>query len=98
VHERERTIGNLAVLAQLMAGAQRDDVLARAAHEALELWRQEVEVVVRRVLEPSPMAALEQLGVLVEAMDDLGPVARRALRTRLRRNARSRQARQQARQ
>jgi hypothetical protein len=44
------------------------------------------------------MAALEQLGVLVEAMDDLGPVARRALRTRLRRNARSRQARQQARQ
>jgi AcrR family transcriptional regulator len=120
VHAHERTSGNVAVMAQLMAGAQQDEVLARAARYAMEVWREEVEVVVRRVLEPSPLldlvepaglaraisaafiglelyegvdakggaaalAALERLGVLVEAVDDLGPVARRAVRARLRR-------------
>jgi AcrR family transcriptional regulator len=120
VHDRERTAGNVAVMAQLMAGAQRDEVLARAARYALDLWRVEVEAVVRRVLAPSPLAdavdasglaraisaafvglelyeevdrqgaavaitALEQLGVLLEVVDDLGPVARRAVRARLRR-------------
>jgi AcrR family transcriptional regulator len=120
VHARERTTGNVAVMAQLMAGAQRDEVLARAARYALDLWRAEVEAVVRRVLAPSPLAdvvdaeglaramsaafiglelyegvdpdgataalaALERLGVLVEVVDDLGPVARRAVRARLRR-------------
>jgi DNA-binding transcriptional regulator YbjK len=127
VHEHERTTGNVAVMAQLMAGAQRDEVLARAARHAMELWRREVEAVVRRVLEPSPiadvvdaeglaralsaafvglelyegvdpdgaaaaLAALERLGVLVEVLDDLGPVARRAVRARLRRSARARSA------
>jgi AcrR family transcriptional regulator len=125
VHERERTTGNVAVLAQLMAGAQRDEVLARTARYALDLWRTEVEAVVRRVLAPSPVAevvdagglaraisaafvglelyesvdadgaaaaleSLERLGVLVEAVDDLGPVARRAVRARLRRTGRGR--------
>ena len=125
VHERERTTGNVAVMAQLMAGAQRDDVLARTARYALDIWRAEVEAVVRRVLVPSPVAdvvdpaglaraisaafiglelyegvdadgaseaiaSLERLGVLVEAVDDLGPVARRAVRARLRRSARDR--------
>jgi AcrR family transcriptional regulator len=123
VHAHERTTGNVAVMAQLMAGAQRDEVLARAARYAMDLWRQEVESVVRRVLEPSPLAdvvepaglaramsaafiglelyegvdadgaasalaSLEQLGVLVEVLDDLGPVARRAVRARLRRGGR----------
>jgi AcrR family transcriptional regulator len=127
VHERERSAGNVAVMAQLMAGAQRDEVLARAARYALDLWRTEVEAVVRRVLEPSPLAdvvdpaglaraisaafvglelyegvdaegaaagleSLERLGVLVEAVDDLGPVARRAVRARLRRSGRGRSA------
>ena len=120
VHAQERTTGNVALMAQLMAGAQRDEVLARAARYAMNLWREEVEAVVRRVLEPSPfadavdpaglaraisaafiglelyegvdadgaraaLAALQQLGVLVEVVDDLGPVARRAVRARLRR-------------
>ncbi|HEX5088807.1 MAG TPA: TetR family transcriptional regulator [Nocardioides sp.] len=122
VHAHERTTGNVAVMAQLMAGAQRDEVLARTARYALDLWRSEVEAVVRRVLAPSPLAdvvdadglarafsaafiglelyegvdadgataalaALERLGVLVEAVDDLGPVARRAVRARLRRRS-----------
>ncbi len=125
VHAHERTTGNVALMAQLMAGARRDEVLARAARYAMDLWRQEVETVVRRVLEPSPLAdvvdpaglaraisaafiglelyegvdpqgagaalaALEQLGVLVEAVDDLGPVARRAVRARLRRGGKGR--------
>jgi ribosomal protein S11 len=38
------------------------------------------------------LAALERLGVLVEAVDDLGPVARRAVRARLRRTGRGRAA------
>ena len=125
VHARERGTGNVAVMAQLMAGAQQDEALARAARYAMDLWREEVELVVRRVLEPSALvdvvepaglaraisaafiglelyegvdpegataalAALERLGVLVEAVDDLGPVARRAVRARLRRGGKGR--------
>ena len=127
VHAHERTTGNVAVMAQLMAGAQRDEVLARAARYAMDLWREEVEGVVRRVLEPSALAdvvdpaglaramsaafiglelyegvdpdgataalsALERLGVLMEVLDDLGPVARRAMRARLRRGGKARSA------
>jgi AcrR family transcriptional regulator len=127
IHERERITGNVSVMAQLMAGAQRDEVLARAARYALELWCAEVEIVVRRVLAPSPLAdvvepvglaraisaafvglelyegvdadgagsalaTLERLGVLVEVLDDLGPVARRAVRARLRRGGKGRSA------
>jgi len=120
LHAREREEGNVALMAQLMAGAQRDEVLAGAARHAMDVWRAEVESVVRRVLAPSPVAdvvdadglaraisaafiglelydgvdpdgaaaavtALERLGVLLEVVEDLGPVARRAVRARLRR-------------
>lgn len=120
LHERERERGNVAVMAQLMSGAQRDDLLAATARYAMQRWNTEIEAVVRRVLEGNPMSelvdpsglaravsasfiglelyegvdpdgahaaldALEQLGVLVAVVDDLGPVARRALRARLRR-------------
>jgi hypothetical protein len=37
----------------------------------------------------SALVSLEMLGVLVEVVEDLGPVARRALRTRLRRTERA---------
>jgi AcrR family transcriptional regulator len=120
LHERERAAGNVAMMAQLMAGAQRDEVLGSAARYAMERWNGEIETVVRRLLAGSPLAevtdppgiaraisagfiglelyegvdpagasralaALEQLGVLVEVIDDLGAVARRAVRSRLRR-------------
>ncbi len=68
VHARERATGNVAVMAQLMAGAQRDEVLARAARYAMDLWRQEVEVVVRRVLEPSPVAEVVDARGLAQAI------------------------------
>jgi AcrR family transcriptional regulator len=119
LHERERAAGNVAMMAQLMSGAQQDPVLARAARYAMSRWNSEIESVVGRVLKGSPLAevvdvaglaraisagfiglelyegvdadgaatalaSLEDLGLLVDVMNDLGPVARRALRSRMR--------------
>jgi AcrR family transcriptional regulator len=122
LHQRERAAGNVAVMAQLMSGAQTDSTLKSAAGYAMKRWNQEIESVVRRVLRGHLMAeladpgglargisagfiglelyegvdaegaalalaALEQLGVLVDVMDDLGPVARRAVRSTLKSKA-----------
>ncbi|WBB67149.1 TetR/AcrR family transcriptional regulator [Micromonospora sp. WMMD812] len=119
LHDQERAEGNVAVLAQLLAGAQTDQRLAEATAGALRLWTAEIEAVLHRLLRDSPVApvadpaglaraisaafvglelfegvdaagagdafaALERLAVLVEVVDDLGPIARRALRARLR--------------
>jgi AcrR family transcriptional regulator len=119
LHQRERAIGNVAMMAQLMSGGGNDPVLAVAARYAMSVWVAEIEPVVARVLRDSPLAeivdsagvaralsasfiglelyegvdaagaeqaldALERLGVLVEVVNDLGPIARRALRAKLR--------------
>ena len=124
LNEAERAAGNVAVLAQVLAGAQQDHNLAAAAQHAIALWIEEIETALVRLLAGSPIAevvdaaglargiaasfigielyegvdptgaeralvALETLGVLVEVVEDLGPVARRALRARLRRTQRS---------
>lgn len=118
LHERERAIGNVAMMAQLMSGAGGDPALARAARYAMSVWAAEIEQVVDRVLRDSPLVeitdtagiaravsasfiglqlydgvdaagaalaldSLERLAVLVEVVDDLGPIARRALRSKL---------------
>ncbi|GIF95426.1 TetR/AcrR family transcriptional regulator [Catellatospora citrea] len=118
LHEEERDLGNVAVLAQMLAGAQHDEKLARVTAETLGMWTAEIESVLRRVLAGSPfaemadvpglaaaisasfvglelyegvdrpgaeraMAALEQLGALLEVVEELGPVARRALRSKI---------------
>jgi AcrR family transcriptional regulator len=120
LHVTEREAGNVAVLAQVLAGAQQDKVLAAAAQHSLSLWIAEIETVLVRLLKNSPlgevtdsaglargiaasfvgielyegvdragaeaaMASLEMLGLLVEVVDDLGPVGRRALRATLKR-------------
>ena len=120
LHTEERELGNVAVLAQLLAGAQANADLAEAARSALKLWTTEIEHVLTRLVATSPLgdvvdsaglahavsagfiglelyeaadpdgaeagfAALEQLGVLIEVVDQLGPVARRALTAKLRR-------------
>lgn len=120
LHVRERDAGNVAVLAQVLAGAQQDKYLAEAGRLALTLWVTEIETVLTRLLRGNPvsaaidvaglargvaaafigvelydgvdpagaehaLSALEQLSVLVEVVDDLGPLARRALRNRMRR-------------
>jgi AcrR family transcriptional regulator len=119
LHERERAAGNITVMAQLLAGAQRDKTLAETARYALGRWNEEIEAAVARALEGSPVegvvaapglsraissafigllmydgvdrpgadsafASLEQLGALVEVIEDLGPAARLVLRSRLR--------------
>jgi AcrR family transcriptional regulator len=124
LHAREREAGNVAVLAQVLAGAQQDASLAAAAQHALSIWIVEIETTLVRLLKGSPIAAvanaqglarglaasfigielfegvdphgaesalasLEMLGMLVEVVEDLGPVARRALRARLRRTERA---------
>jgi AcrR family transcriptional regulator len=119
LHERETTNGNVALMAQLMAGAQHDPVLARATQHAMAAWTRQIEEVLGRVLTTSPVAdvldveglahligagfiglelydgidapgatralsTLEDLGRLIELIDDSGPVATRALRRKVR--------------
>ncbi|GHC46570.1 TetR/AcrR family transcriptional regulator [Streptomyces flavofungini] len=123
MHEVEREAGHVAVLGQLLAGAQTQPRLAAATAAGLSLWVAEVEKVLVRVLASTPLGefadpvglaravaasfvgielyegvdqdgalraldALEQLGAVVAALDDLGPVAQRAVRHRLRRATR----------
>ncbi|EGD42165.1 putative TetR-family transcriptional regulator [Nocardioidaceae bacterium Broad-1] len=118
LHERERAAGNITVMSQLLAGAQRDKTLAKTGRYAMGRWNEEIEAAVARALEGSPVesvvdapglsraissafvgllmydgvdrpgadsafAALEQLGSLVEVIEDLGPAARLVLRSRL---------------
>ncbi|MFD9909849.1 TetR/AcrR family transcriptional regulator [Streptomyces sp. NPDC059063] len=124
MHEEERAAGHVAVLGQLLAGAQTQPRLAAATAAGLSLWIEEIEKVLVRVLGASPLGAfvdavglaravagsfvglelyegvdpegvaraldaLEDLGALVAALDDLGPVAQRAVRHHLRRAKRA---------
>ncbi|MCP3802459.1 TetR/AcrR family transcriptional regulator [Allokutzneria sp. A3M-2-11 16] len=114
LHEDEREAGNVTVLAQMLAGAQRDPKLAEATGAAVQLWITEIEHVLRRLLAGSPLedlldpttlartvaatfvglelfepvtpigSTLDELAKLVEVVDDLGPVARRVVRAKLR--------------
>ncbi|MBW5425901.1 TetR family transcriptional regulator [Streptomyces sp. BG9H] len=122
MHEKERDAGHVAVLGQLLAGAQTQPRLAAATGAGLALWVEEIEKVLVRVLAGSPLgeftdavglaravaasfvglelyegvdragteralASLEQLSLLVSAVEDLGPLAQRAVRHRLRRSS-----------
>jgi len=122
LHAEERSLGNVMVLAQLLAGAQADPQLAKATSAALQRWIVPIEQALDRLLADSPLAtfvdtaglaravcagfiglelfegiepagahaaldALDRLAALAETIDDLGPVARRALRSRLRKAA-----------
>ena len=115
LHERERSLGNVALMAQLLAGAQNNEVLARTARHALDAWAAQIDGALRRILRGSPIidvadvaglaravsaaflglelyegadadgaaqafGALRSLGALVDLLDALGPVLRRALR------------------
>ncbi|MFD7320084.1 TetR/AcrR family transcriptional regulator [Streptomyces sp. NPDC059875] len=120
MHAEERAAGHVAVLGQLLAGAQTHPPLAPATAAGLDLWIVEIERVLTRVLAGSPigeftdpaglaravaasfvgmelyegvdpagaeaaLAALEQLGTLMTALEELGPVAQKAVRYTLRR-------------
>lgn len=125
IHAEERERGNVAVLGQLLAGAQTDPKLGPAVAAAMRLWTDQIEAVLGRLLHGTPFAevadipglaravsaafvglelfeavdeagtahaldALEQLAILVDVVDDLGPVARSALRLKINRTRRRR--------
>jgi hypothetical protein len=58
LHGRERAAGNVVMMAQLMCGAQTDPVLADLARHAMDCWNRELEPVLRRVLDGSPLAEI----------------------------------------
>ncbi len=119
MHIEERAAGQVAFLGQLLAAAQTQPSLAPATAAGLQLWIDEIEKVLARVLDGSPIAeftdipglaravagsfvglelyegvdergatlaldALDQLAVLAAALDELGPLAQRVVRHRLR--------------
>ncbi|MFI8827854.1 TetR/AcrR family transcriptional regulator [Streptomyces sp. NPDC053431] len=123
MHAEEREAGHVAVLGQLLAGAQTHPRLAPATAAGLDLWIEEIERVLRRVLAGGPLDGLtdpaglaravaasfvgmelyegvdpagaeaaldtlEHLGVLLAALDELSPVAQKAVRFTLRRKGR----------
>src|SRR5262245_48868225 len=58
LHAEEQKLGNVAILAQLLAGAGRDKQLAPAVSGALRLWTAEIEKVLARLLAGSPFASV----------------------------------------
>ena len=121
IHTTEKSEGNVAVLAQLLAAGQADPGLGKVTAEGLALWVVEIEAVLARLLPGSPLGdvadpaslaravaaafvglelyegvdpaagtsaldALDQLGALLEVVEELGPLARRALRSYVRRS------------
>ncbi|MGW0826735.1 TetR/AcrR family transcriptional regulator [Streptomyces sp. NPDC002845] len=55
MHEEERAEGHVAVLGQLLAGAQTQPRLAPATVAGLDLWITEIEKILTRVLAGSPL-------------------------------------------
>ena len=68
VRERERVTGNVAMMAQLMAGARTDPVLADAARYATDAWVAAIEPVVLRVMAGSPLAEVVDPAGLARAI------------------------------
>ncbi|BAU86169.1 transcriptional regulator, tetR family [Streptomyces laurentii] len=64
LHEEEREAGQVAVLGQLLAGAQTHPRLGPATAAGLDLWIEEIERVLRRVLAGGPLdGAVEPAGL-----------------------------------
>ena len=58
LHRTERRLGNVAQMAQVMAGAQSDEALARAGQYAMQQWSDQIEGVLVRLLPGSPLDGL----------------------------------------
>ncbi|MEV1204357.1 TetR/AcrR family transcriptional regulator [Microbispora rosea] len=67
LHADEREAGNLAVLAQMLAGSQMDGRLAPATADGLGMWVTEIEEVLGRVLAGSPLAEFVDVAGLARA-------------------------------
>ncbi|GAA4552772.1 TetR/AcrR family transcriptional regulator [Amycolatopsis samaneae] len=68
IHVEERAEGNLAVLAQTLAGAQTGGRLAEATREALDKWVVEVQATLERVLAGSPLTEFADPAGLARAV------------------------------
>ncbi|MFF4132162.1 TetR/AcrR family transcriptional regulator [Streptomyces mirabilis] len=68
MHEAERAEGHVAVLGQLLAGAQTDARLAPATSAGLDLWITEIERVLVRVLAPTPLGEFADPAGLARAV------------------------------
>ncbi|MGC4936790.1 TetR/AcrR family transcriptional regulator [Kribbella sp. DT2] len=68
VHVTEHAEGNVAVLAQLLAGARGNEIVGAAVADALNLWVVEVEKTLARVLADSPLLPLVDLGGLARSI------------------------------
>jgi AcrR family transcriptional regulator len=68
MHEVERAEGHVAVLGQLLAGAQTDARLAPATSAGLDLWITEIERVLVRVLAPTPLGEFADPAGLARAV------------------------------
>ena len=68
VHEEEKAAGNVTALGQLLAGAQSHPGIAGPTREGLELWITEVERVLRRLLEPTPLHGVVDVPGLARAV------------------------------
>jgi AcrR family transcriptional regulator len=67
LHAEERAAGNVAVLAQMLAGSQADSKLAPATATGLGLWVAEIEEVLGRVLAETPLAEFVDVAGLARA-------------------------------
>jgi AcrR family transcriptional regulator len=68
LHRTERQRGNVAQMAQVMAGARRSAALAAAGRYAMDRWSGEVEAAVVRVLPGTPLAGLVDPRGLAQAV------------------------------
>jgi AcrR family transcriptional regulator len=68
LHAAERDGGHLAVLGQLLAGAQTQPRLAPATAAGLALWTEEIEQVLRRVLANTPLTEFVDVAGLAKAV------------------------------
>ena len=68
LHAEERSLGNVTVLAQMLAAAQRDPQLAEATAGALHLWIAPIETALHRLLAQSPVVDLLDVPGLARAV------------------------------
>ena len=68
LHESERRAGNVLQMAQVMAGAMRDETLAGAGRYAMDRWCAEVGNMLTRVLPATPLAGLVDPAGLARAV------------------------------
>lgn len=68
LHADEHERGNVAVLAQMVAGAQTDPALREPTAAALQLWIDEIETTLHRLLDGTPVAELVDVPVLARGV------------------------------